>query len=35
MAQQAIQVYYKPYPERARDNSNWLVVIKDKSKKHD
>ena len=32
IAQQAIQVCYTPYPERTRDNSNWLVVIKTKAR---
>ena len=30
LAQQAIQVYYTSYPEKRRDNRNWLVVIKTK-----
>lgn len=32
LAQQAIQVYYTPYPEKRRDNSNWLVVFKTKAR---
>lgn len=32
MVQQAIQVYYTPYPEKCRDNSKWLVVIKIKAR---
>jgi hypothetical protein len=32
LAQQAIQVYYTPYPEKRRDNTNWLVVIKTKAR---
>lgn len=32
IAQQAVQVYYMPYPEKRRDNSNWSVVIKTKAR---
>lgn len=32
IAQKATQVYYTPYPERRRDNSNWWVVIKTKAR---
>jgi hypothetical protein len=30
IAQQAIQVYYTPYPGRRRDKQDWLVVMKTK-----